>query len=259
LWLVQIIVKIKENGYLKGFTKMRGNKFLSIYDEIVEQIQTGKLRPNSKLLSENELVEKYETSRETIRKALNRLSQNGYIQKIKGKGSFVLDVGRFDFPVSGLVSFKEIAQKTGKLWQTIVYELAEIKPDDYVQKQLNISSKEHVWKIVRARELDHERIILDKDFILKKVVPSLTKEICEGSIYEYLEGELGLAISFAKKEISVDEPTEEDRQYLDLKDYQHIVVVKNYVYLEDASLFQYTESRHRLDKFKFVDFARRGH
>lgn len=237
---------------------MRENKFLSIYDEIVEQIQSGKLKPNEKLLSENELVEKYETSRETIRKALNLLSQNGYIQKIKGKGSFVLDVGRFDFPVSGLVSFKEIAQKTGKSWRTIVYELEEMKPDDYIQKQLHISGKDRVWKIIRARELEKERIILDKDFILKKNVPTLTREICEGSIYEYIEGELGLAISFAKKEISVDEPTEEDRKYLDLKNYEHVVVVKNYVYLEDASLFQYTESRHRLDKFKFVDFARRG-
>ncbi|PKR86293.1 trehalose operon repressor [Heyndrickxia camelliae] len=237
---------------------MRENKFLSIYEEIVEQIQSGKLKPNEKLLSENELVEKYETSRETIRKALNLLSQNGYIQKIKGKGSFVLDVGRFDFPVSGLVSFKEIAQKTGKPWRTIVYELDEMKPDDYIQKQLHIAGKDRVWKIIRARELENERIILDKDFILKKYVPALTKEICEGSIYEYIEGELGLAISFAKKEISVDEPTEEDQRYLDLKNYEHVVVVKNYVYLEDASLFQYTESRHRLDKFKFVDFARRG-
>ncbi|RBN38157.1 trehalose operon repressor, partial [Priestia megaterium] len=58
--------------------------------------------------------------------------------------------------------------------------------------------------------------------------------------------------------ISVDELTDEDKCYLDLKDYEHIVVVRNYVYLEDASLFQYTESRHRLDKFRFVDFARRG-
>jgi GntR family transcriptional regulator, trehalose operon transcriptional repressor len=35
-------------------------------------------------------------------------------------------------------------------------------------------------------------------------------------------------------------------------------VIKNYVYLEDASLFQFTESRHRPDKFRFVDFARRS-
>ncbi|MGE8203649.1 trehalose operon repressor [Heyndrickxia sp. NPDC080065] len=238
---------------------MRENKFLAIYDDIVEQIQSGKIKPNTKLPSENELAEQFGTSRETVRKALNLLSQNGYIQKIKGKGSFTLDVGKFDFPVSGLISFKELAEKMGKPWKTIVYELESGKPDGFIQKQLNITSKDQVWKLVRARELENERIILDKDFLLQSVVPSMTREICEGSLYEYLEGSLGLKISFAKKEISVDEPTEEDYRYLDLKDYKHIVVVKNYVYLEDASLFQYTESRHRLDKFLFVDFARRGH
>jgi GntR family transcriptional regulator, trehalose operon transcriptional repressor len=238
---------------------MSSNKYITIYNEIVEKIQNGELKPNTKLPSENELVDQYETSRETIRKALMMLSQNGYIQKVRGKGSFVLNVGKFDFPISGLVSFKEIAERTGKPWKTIVYECDLIKPDDEVQQQLHVTGKDRVWKVLRAREMDGERIILDKDFFNRKFVPVLTKEICEGSIYDYLEHDLDLKISFAKKEIFVDEPTEEDRRFLDLKHYNHIVVVKNYVYLEDASLFQYTESRHRLDKFKFVDFARRGH
>jgi GntR family transcriptional regulator, trehalose operon transcriptional repressor len=237
---------------------MSKNIYLAIYNEIVEKIQNGQLKPHTKLPSENELVEQYETSRETIRKALNMLSQNGYIQKIRGKGSIVLDVSKYDFPISGLVSFKELAQRMGKPWKTIVYEFDLVKPDEEIMQQLHVTSKDKVWKVVRAREIDGERIILDKDFLHKKFVPHLSKEICEGSIYEYLEEDLGLNISFAKKEIFVTEPTEEDRKYLDLLDYNHIVVVKNYVYLKDASLFQYTESRHRLDKFRFVDFARRG-
>lgn len=38
-----------------------------------------------------------------------------------------------------------------------------------------------------------------------------------------------------------------------------LVCVKSYTYLEDATLFQYTESKHRPDKFRFVEFARRSH
>ena len=63
----------------------------------------------------------------------------------------------------------------------------------------------------------------------------------------------------AKKEIVVEECTDEDREYLDLDKYDHVVVVKNFVHLKDATLFEYTESRHRLDMFRFVDFARRKH
>ncbi|GAA0499082.1 hypothetical protein GCM10008986_27770 [Salinibacillus aidingensis] len=55
----------------------------------------------------------------------------------------------------------------------------------------------------------------------------------------------------------MEEPTEEDAELLDLEGYSSIVVIKSLVYLEDTSLFQYTESRHRPDKFRFVDFARR--
>jgi GntR family trehalose operon transcriptional repressor len=238
---------------------MSANKYSVIYDDMVKKIQSGELKPNAKLPSENDLVEQYETSRETVRKALTMLAQNGYIQKIRGKGSFVLEMGKFDFPISGLVSFKEIAQKTGKQWKTIVNELELIIPDDDLKKHLQLTGKEKVWKVLRSRQIDGERIILDRDFFNKKYVPVLTKEICEDSIYEYLERDLELKISFAKKEIVVEESTDEDMRYLDLKNYGHVVVVKNHVYLEDASLFQYTESRHRLDKFRFVDFARRGH
>lgn len=235
------------------------NKYQIIFNKIVDQIKSGELPPNSLLPSENELKEQYDTSRETIRKALNLLAQNGYIQKVRGKGSIVIDINKFDFPVSGLVSFKELADKMEKKPRTIVNELSFIiKPDAYIKQQLQISGKDQVWKIVRTREIGGKKIILDKDYLAAKFVPSITEEICANSIYAYLENDLNLKISFAKKEIVVEEPTAEDRSFLDLEGFHNIVVIKNYVYLEDASLFQYTESRHRPDKFRFVDFARRS-
>jgi GntR family transcriptional regulator, trehalose operon transcriptional repressor len=235
------------------------NKYQMIFNTIVDQIKSGGIPPNSLLPSENELKEQYDTSRETIRKALNLLAQNGYIQKVRGKGSIVIDINKFDFPVSGLVSFKELADKMEKKPRTIVNELSLIlKPDAYLKQQLQLSGKEKVWKIVRTREIGGQKIILDKDYLAAKFVPTITEEICEDSIYAYLENELNLKISFAKKEIVVEEPTVEDRSFLDLDGFHNIVVIKNYVYLEDASLFQYTESRHRPDKFRFVDFARRS-
>lgn len=235
------------------------NKYQTIFNTIVDQIKSGEIPPNSLLPSENELKEQYDTSRETIRKALNLLAQNGYIQKVRGKGSIVIDINKFDFPVSGLVSFKELADKMEKKPRTIVNELSLIiKPDAYIKQQLQLSGKDQVWKIVRTREIGSKKIILDKDYLAAKYVPSITEEICANSIYAYLENDLNLKISFAKKEIVVEEPTAEDRSFLDLEGFHNIVVIKNYVYLEDASLFQYTESRHRPDKFRFVDFARRS-
>lgn len=230
---------------------------MSIYDEIVIKIQKGEIKIGTKLPSENEMTQKYESSRDTVRKALNLLAQNGYIQKVRGKGSFVLDINKFDFPVSGLVSFKELSRKMSVKAQTFLEKLELAVPDDFLMKQLHLESEDKVWQVVRVREIGNEKIILDKDFINQKFVPKLDETICKESIYEYIEDELKLDISFAKKEITVEKATEEDKLFLDLDNYDMVVVVKNYVYLGDASLFQYTESRHRPDKFRFVDFARR--
>ncbi len=110
---------------------------------------------------------------------------------------------------------------------------------------------------IKVREINGERVILDKDFIREDIVPNLTKSIAQHSIYDYIENELGLEISFAKKEIVVEQVTEEDQKYLDVAEHSQVVVIRSYVYLADATLFQFTESRHRPDKFQFVDFARR--
>ncbi|SDM97960.1 GntR family transcriptional regulator, trehalose operon transcriptional repressor [Fictibacillus solisalsi] len=238
---------------------MKTNKYLMIYQEISQQIERGEWAPGVQLPSENELAERYETSRETIRKALTLLAQRGFIQKIRGKGSIVLDLAKFDFPVSGLVSFKELALKSGKSWKTKVHEVNVVSPDRFLQQQLKVKKEDSVWKVTRVREMNGEKIILDKDFFNQRYVTELTYEICENSVYEYIENDLGLNISFAKKEIVVEQPTEEDRALLSLEGFHNIVVVKNHVYLDDASLLQYTESRHRPDKFRFVDFARRNH
>ncbi|AQS56515.1 trehalose operon repressor [Novibacillus thermophilus] len=234
-------------------------KYLSIYRDLANKIQDNRWKKGDMLPSEHELADKYDTSRETIRKALNLLVQDGYIQKIRGKGSVILDVDKWDLPVSGIVSFKELATKLKLDAHTAVHELSIVKADETLRAKLSTDVGELVWKVIRVREISGEKVILDKDFLKQKHVPVLTKDICENSIYDYLENELGLTISFARKEIVVEDPTEEDDTLLDLNGFSNVVVIKSKVYLSDASLFQYTESRHRPDKFRFVEFARRGH
>lgn len=233
-------------------------KYLNIYNILANKIENNEYQANEKLPSEKEIMNQYNVSRDTVRKSLNMLEQNGYIQKSKGKGSFVLDIGKFNFPVSGVVSFKEISGKLGMNVETMVESLDCIVPKKNILSGLELSEDDKVWRVVRTRVVDKEKVILDKDYIVQKFVENLTYDICKDSLYNYVEGKLGLRIAYAKKEITVQNATEEDKKYLDMKGFEMIVVVKSYTYLDDTSLFQYTESRHRPDKFVFVDFARRN-
>lgn len=165
---------------------------MQIYNEYSNQIYSGQQLLGTKLPSESKLAEAYGTSRETVRKALNLLFREGYIHKIKGRGSFVLDMTRMDFPITGLISFKEMSDTLGTASRTLVERTISEPAGSALARHLQITPETLVWKVIRAREIEGERIILDKDYFRADIVPFLSKEIAEGSLYEYLELEMGL-------------------------------------------------------------------
>lgn len=233
------------------------NKFHDIFLELEKGILEGKHQPGTLLPSENQLVEQYSVSRETIRKALNLLINAGYIQKKQGKGSIVLNVRKFDLPISGVISYKELQNAQQIHSVTRVVELQGAQVSEALARLTGWKKGAAVWRLVRQREIDGEVVIIDIDYLLKEIIEILPKERAADSIYDYFENDLGLAISYAQKEITVEAVTEADQNLMDIHGDTHVVVVRSVVSLEDTRCFEYTESRHRLDKFKFVDFARR--
>lgn len=63
-----------------------------IFSDIKNDIQNGKLTIGEKIPTEFELMEKYNVSRVTTQKALNKLAEYGYILRKRRSGSFVADV-----------------------------------------------------------------------------------------------------------------------------------------------------------------------
>lgn len=231
-------------------------KYIEIYQDLAGKIQDGTYAADSYLPSENELMGIYGASRDTVRKALTKLEEKDLIHKEKGKGSRVLDVSIITFPMSGLTSFKELAQNSQDEIVTDVIDCTTA-PSRTGARRLGLPDNKPVTRVERVRSYNGERVILDLDYINPDVVPGITADIAANSLYEYIEEDLKLPISFAKKEVTVEPVTARQRRLLDMGDYDLLVVVRSSAYLEDATLFEYTESRHRPDKFKFLDFAKR--
>lgn len=234
------------------------NKFHDIFLELETKILEKEYPPGSYLPSEKQLMAIYEVSRETIRKALNLLINEGYIQKQQGKGSIVLNFERFNFPISGLTSYKELQESQRIKSETIVAELSFGQTSESIAQVTHWPLDSRMWTLYRQRKIDGEIVILDIDYLSADIIPELPTEKAANSIYDYFENDLGLTIGYAQKEIIAEEITDVDRKYMDLLPTDtHVIVVRSIVSLEDTRIFEVTESRHRLDKFKFVDFARR--
>ncbi|KXT73533.1 Trehalose operon transcriptional repressor [Streptococcus sp. DD10] len=209
------------------------------------------------LPSEHQLMEQYQLSRDTVRKALAQLEKDGLIKKFRGQGSKVIREEKINFPVSELTSYQELVHRLGIHSKTNVVSLETIRVDSKLSQLTGFPEHCLVWRVTRQRIVEDITSVLDIDYLNKSMIPKLTREIAEQSIYHYLEDELGFDIAYAQKEITISQATDRDHILMDIGNNQHVVSVKSKVYLQDGRQFQFTESRHKLEKFRFIDYARR--
>lgn len=66
-------------------------RYQQLKDLIIGRIFSGELKPSDRVPSENELVEAMNVSRMTANRALRELNDEGYVERIAGRGTFVSD------------------------------------------------------------------------------------------------------------------------------------------------------------------------
>lgn len=234
-------------------------KFESIYKDLKQKIEADEYHYQDFLPSENTLVTVYDCSRNTIRRAISELTEQGYVQPLHGKGVRIIyqPVDQAAFTIGGIESFKESAIRNHRKRHTEVIQFAEITADKRLSERTGFPEGSELYYLQRVRYLDDKALILDINIFLKSLVPGLTKEIAEDSIYEYIENTLHMPIVTSKRKMTVERATPVDEKYLKLNDYNCLAVVTGQTFNADGIMFEYTQSRHRPDYFCFQDTATR--
>ncbi|MDE7313915.1 MAG: trehalose operon repressor [Eubacterium sp.] len=234
-------------------------KYAEIYKDLKSKIETGEYEFQELLPSENNLIHIYGCSRNTIRRAVSTLVTDGYVQTMQGKGvrNIFQPTLRTSFTIGGIESFKESAIRNHQTPKTKVLHFAEITADKKISVRTGFPVGSKLYYLQRLHYLDGKALIINHNYFLKSVVTDLTMEIAEDSIYEYLENVLHISIVTSKRIMTVEKMTEIDEKYLELGDCNCLAVVSSQTYNSDGIMFEYTQSRHRPDYFRFQDNATR--
>ncbi|MGQ7462132.1 UTRA domain-containing protein [Streptococcus suis] len=234
------------------------SKYKKVYADIKEKIEQNIWQANQEMPTENELMDIYSYSKDTIRKALSLLEMDGYIQKRQGRNSIILDHNLVRKPfVSELKTVSELNRSAHHQVQTELTNLYIVQGQPEVMKELEVDEKTDLYRVSRVRTIDGERLEYEISYFDRRIVPYLSKDIAEKSIYQYLEKDLGLEISHSRREISFRFATEEEKSLLDLVGYDMVVSVTSTTYLADGRPFQYGTITYRPDKVTFVSMAKR--
>lgn len=238
---------------------MARTKYDEIYKALRERIEEGTYDLQELMPSENRLVKEFDCSRNTIRRAVGQLAAEGYVQSIHGKGVQVIYQPReqSEFILGGIESLKEAVARNRRSYTTKVICFAELTVDQKIQARTGFSLGTEIYYVQRVRYIEGEALIIDHNYFRRDVVRGLTPEIAERSIYEYMENVLGESIVTTKRKMTVERVTQIDETYLDLKGYNCMAVVSSSTYNGEGIMFEFTQSRHRPDRFVFYDLAHR--
>ncbi|WP_436854543.1 GntR family transcriptional regulator [Staphylococcus caeli] len=192
-------------------------KYEQIAQQMNEYIENRHFQAGDKLPSVETLKEKYNVSKSTIIKALEKLEKHGTIYQARGSGIYVRNKQRDGylnlFSTGGFRDEMVGLEVTNK-----VISLNEIKPPKSVQQKLKLDNNDCVYLLKRIIYVDEKILCYEESYFNKNIVLFLNESIAEQSIFKYLEQHLKVKIGFSDIYFTVDKLNAEDANLLELSE-----------------------------------------
>lgn len=169
---------------------------------LLEAIISGRIPEGTKLPTEEELCEQLEISRPVARQAYGALIAEGYVERMRGKGTFVhrQDTrGRF---MNTQLSFAKEMGILGKPHGTKMVRQEWVTGDLTLAAKLNLELDERCFHITRMRYVDGKPFVLVENYIPESIFPGIEKyDLAENSLYDIFEKEYHVRVVRAKRAI----------------------------------------------------------
>lgn len=176
------------------------------YEQVRWQIQTllteNKWDKDTPLPTEQELADKYQVSVGTVRKAVEKLVEDGILLKQQGKGTF-LKQPNFESSLSRFFKFRD--KDAGYVTPSgVVKKITSIKAVDMINKKLNLSKKEDLIYLERVRMVDGKVILSEKIWLPKSFFQpfmTLAPKDFDNLLYPFYYKECGQFVSSAVEKL----------------------------------------------------------
>lgn len=164
-----------------------------------DRIESGSWPPNEMIASEHQLMREYQVSRNTVKKAIEDLVQEGLLTRVQGKGTFV-SLPKIEQSLSGFYSFSRVMKAKGFEPKDVIISIEKRPIPSSFVKYFDASPEEQVHELKRIRCAGDEPIIYERSYLPRSVIPALAKDdLANRSLYDFMEQEYGVVVSKAKE------------------------------------------------------------
>lgn len=229
---------------------------------IIRKIEIGEYQEDTRIPSELDFCKQFDISRPTVRQAIAELTYNGYLYKIRGKGTFAtktkkkIDIVDYSGFTPSILDCQDPKNR-------IVSRTRIIKDSDFdkLRTVFNLTSShfnklEFVEAVFQTKN-GEDIYSLNVSYIPTALFPDIISNILSGhASHEILKGKYPLVPAKSKSMLELVYSSLEDSEYLQIQTGQPIIKIENILISKSGQVVEYINTKYRADKCRlyFTNF-----
>lgn len=177
------------------------NKSIEITKFLIEDMEANLIGEGEKFPTEKTLAERFQTSRETIRKALKRLVEMGRIYSIQGSGYYVRQVLHLEDTLNRYSSLTELIRNANLVEGDLEVQISKRQPTEDELVLLELDRQDLVFILDRIRTADGEPIVYSQNIVPQSIVGTDFANLFQPSLSHYLQRNHGIEMTESLMEI----------------------------------------------------------
>lgn len=227
----------------------REPKYFRLKQYLLEITQSAP--PGSPVPAERMLAQQFDTTRTTVRQAIQDLVVEGRLTRHQGRGTFVArpKVAQRLQLTSFTQDIRDQGLEPGSRFLSIRTERA----DQEVAELLGIRPGGRVLVIERLRTASDTPMAVERAYLSAARFPGLRQRLLKrGSLYEVLREDYGVEPAEAEEVIETGVPSPQDALLLESDLGVPVLLLSRHTFDENGVPFEWVRSLYRGDRYKFV-------
>jgi GntR family transcriptional regulator len=226
--------------------------YAHLKEEILTAIAAGNFAPGDQLPSQRELIEQYNASHMTVRRAINELLQEGVIYAIPGKGLYVSEPKEVA-ESSPLMGFTEDMAHRGMKASSRVLAAELISASTGLSRTLEVEVGSLLVYLRRLRLADGIPIGVQAAYLKHSLCPTLLQYDLENhSMYDILREHFGLKLASARVSVEAILADEELSRLLGTQLPAALLVTEQLTFLANGEPLEFVRTTYRGDRYRLT-------
>jgi len=225
--------------------------YMQVKEYLQGKIESEHWREGAILPKDEELCRELDVSRITLREAMKILVKDGRLERIPGKGTFVIGQ-KLEQNLNKFFSFTRWATENGFRPASRILRVQVIESPNHVATHLGIAAGDKVTYIERVRLGNDEPLMAEEIWIAAALCPSIhLKDLANISLNEILAKDYGIGLASAMESIETRLADKHVKDLLDLQDPALLLSVEHTAYMADSRVAYFVTMKYRGDRIKF--------